>query len=877
MGDDLSGAPSTLVDGSITSWERLAGEAIQLRGSDPVAARDLARRAREGARRHGDRGAEALATRAVALCELDLGRLSQAFAAAERSTGAARLAARPDILSGCLTTYAGISMLHGRPGLALGAIDEAASSAVGDQRLDVGMQRAWMLQRVGRWSEALVTHESLFPMAVTSQARGELLCNHGSLLAELGRFDEALQALDEAVALLDSDPTRQMQLRALHNRALCLSDAGQLPESLRQFDEIEARLHDEPIERAWLLVGEADTLLRANLANEAVPVCERAVASAGARGPIDLRAEAWWRLARASHLLGDDTAARGAARKARTLFERLGSSGQAALAQHVEVMASSGRGSRELYALVAATSALHRAGRRESLAEARVDALTLALRLGDMAEAESQRRALIAARTHGSAISRATAWLGEATWRRSAGDARGTMHAVRAGLRTLDEHRATLGATELRAHASGLGTRLAAIGVGTVLAGGRPSEVLEMSERWRAGAVLRRPAVDGDLAEALAELRHAIDPESNVPPETRIEVERRARRLARRARPEATSVVEPATLGDIRGVLFGRRLVSLVEHDGAYTAVVVTARRAELVPLGTVAEVAAAQRDVVFGLRRLARRGVSAGAVRAARASVDDAVVRMTTALVDPIAHLVAGEPVVLVPPAALHALPWQAIGNLLGSTISVAPSATWWARTPTAPGPPQNGHRRAALIAGPRLAGASDEVERLARLHPQATVLRPDEATEAAVSAAVDGADLAHFACHGQLRADHPHLSALEMADGPFTVYDFERLAAAPRRVVLSACDSGVSATRPGDELVGFLTALFSLGTREVVASVVPVSDLATTPLMLSFHGALDGMGGFPLALARAAQEVDLDDPASFAAATSFVAFGAA
>ena len=57
----------------------------------------------------------------------------------------------------------------------------------------------------------------------------------------------------------------------------------------------------------------------------------------------------------------------------------------------------------------------------------------------------------------------------------------------------------------------------------------------------------------------------------------------------------------------------------------------------------------------------------------------------------------------------------------------------------------------------------------------------------------------------------------------------------------------------------------------------MVPVSDLATAPLMLAFHGALDGAAGFPHALARAAQEVDLDDPASFAAATSFVAFGAA
>ena len=180
-------------------------------------------------------------------------------------------------------------------------------------------------------------------------------------------------------------------------------------------------------------------------------------------------------------------------------------------------------------------------------------------------------------------------------------------------------------------------------------------------------------------------------------------------------------------------------------------------------------------------------------------------------------------------------------------------------------------------LVAGPRLPGAAAEIAALRPHYPSASVFEPEGAVEAAVLAALDGASLAHLACHAHLRADHPHLSALELTDGPLTVYDLEHLRRAPERVVLSACDSGVSSTRPGDELLGFLTALFSLGARSVVASVVPVPDIATAPLMLALHDHIRAGACLPGALRAARDALDLDDPAAFAAATAFVAFGAA
>ena len=50
---------------------------------------------------------------------------------------------------------------------------------------------------------------------------------------------------------------------------------------------------------------------------------------------------------------------------------------------------------------------------------------------------------------------------------------------------------------------------------------------------------------------------------------------------------------------------------------------------------------------------------------------------------------------------------------------------------------------------------------------------------------------------------------------------HDLEALERAPGRLVLSACDSGLSAVRPGDELMGLAAAMFMLGTRTLAASV--------------------------------------------------------
>jgi CHAT domain-containing protein len=87
--------------------------------------------------------------------------------------------------------------------------------------------------------------------------------------------------------------------------------------------------------------------------------------------------------------------------------------------------------------------------------------------------------------------------------------------------------------------------------------------------------------------------------------------------------------------------------------------------------------------------------------------------------------------------------------------------------------------------------------------------------------------------------------------------VYELQRLRRAPRLIVLSACDLATSDTRPGDELLGFAAALIEMGTRTIIASVVPVPDAGARRLMTALHGHLTAGDPPSLALAKAQRQL--------------------
>jgi CHAT domain-containing protein len=233
-------------------------------------------------------------------------------------------------------------------------------------------------------------------------------------------------------------------------------------------------------------------------------------------------------------------------------------------------------------------------------------------------------------------------------------------------------------------------------------------------------------------------------------------------------------------------------------------------------------------------------------------------------------AGLDPARPLVVVPAGFLRMIPWPA---LHAGPVTQSPSARLWARSAATAVGPAHG---VALIAGPGLDGATEEVHRLSCLHPGSTALTPPDGTVEAALAAVRTADLVHLACHGHVRADNPMFSALELSDGLLTAQALESGGVVPPRIVLSACNVAADASLPGGEQLGFVSALLAHGAQGLIASLTLVPDLDAVEFMVWVHTALRSGRTMAQALHDARSATDTDDVLGLAVSSSFVAYGA-
>jgi CHAT domain-containing protein len=177
-------------------------------------------------------------------------------------------------------------------------------------------------------------------------------------------------------------------------------------------------------------------------------------------------------------------------------------------------------------------------------------------------------------------------------------------------------------------------------------------------------------------------------------------------------------------------------------------------------------------------------------------------------------------------------------------------------------------------VAAGPDLPGARAEASAVAALYGTEPLLGRAAST-AAVAAALGAVRIAHVAAHGNVHPRNPLFSAIRLDDGPFTVYELERVRWAPELVVLSSCNVGRAAVTAGGELLGLTATFLGRGTHQVVASVMPVPDAETAPLMTTFHELLLTGRSAAAALAEAQARADPDDLDAVAAAAGFVCLG--
>lgn len=816
------------------------------------------------------------AHQALGIVLRDSGDASGAVAQLRAGLARARAAGRPDRVADVRATLGAALVMAGRTGPGLRELDAAVATARGALLGTVLMRRAFVLTLLGRHEASLADLRRALAAVrragdVVWEAR--TLNNRANVELALGDVARADRDIRRAEALFAGCGQELEAVHALHNRGILAELRGDLPAAFRRYDRAAARYAELGAPSADLVLDRCRAHIRAGLAAEAVDLADEALA--GELQPRH-RAEILLVLAGACLEGGDHQRAADAAARSRRMFHRQARSWWELRARLVLARArlAAGRADRrtadELEAVAAAL-----------VAEGSDDAVHALLLTGRVAVARGQdpHPALAAAagyRHRPGSLVRATAWQAVALDRQRSGDRAGTLRAAGRGLEALDEHRDTLGSSELRALASRPGDELAGTALRAALAARRPRALLAWTERWRATALAPlpvRPPDDPQVAALLAALRAtdrrlaearagglpavALDPLRAEQAALERSVRRRRLHLAgggaRDRRFDLDELID--ALGD-------RTLVELVVVDAVLHALVVRRRVVRHVVVGSADAAARAVERARFALRQ---------AARGRPAPVAEAADGLQRAVLGPVAGQLGDGPVIVSPPGSLHHTPWGLAPVLGVRAVSAVPSALTWLRAAALVAPVPG---RTVLVAGPDLPSGGAEVAALAtRLRAPEVLVGPQATVERAL-AALDGASVAHVAAHGRYRADSPTFSSLALADGPLTVHDVERLDRAPHRVVLSACDSGVMAPVGANELLGLATALLAGGSAGVVCTVTEVNDGATVPLMVDLHEGLAG-GGRPDQLLLAARRAAGNDPLSAATAAAFTVIG--
>ncbi len=202
-----------------------------------------------------------------------------------------------------------------------------------------------------------------------------------------------------------------------------------------------------------------------------------------------------------------------------------------------------------------------------------------------------------------------------------------------------------------------------------------------------------------------------------------------------------------------------------------------------------------------------------------------------------------------LVPHGPIHYIPFQALiasdGETLlreeGPQLVYAPSATILFRHERE----KPSHAPVPCLAlgyngedATRLRFAEQEAHSVARLTGGQVLAGPAPKKATLYSQAADYQVL-HFSCHGEFDPEAPLASTLHLAPGEaLTALDvLEHLHLRCDLVTLSACESGLSRVRRGDELVGLIRAFMHAGATALLSTLWRVDERSTLILMEKFY----------------------------------------
>ncbi|GAA4355159.1 CHAT domain-containing protein [Angustibacter luteus] len=893
--------PGTDLPVVVSDAARLAAEAMELVGTDPSAAIARAERALAVARGRPDAAARTLAWRALGLGARAKGDLATAEDALLRAVRSATQAGDLQSAAEARMTRSFVLLDLGKTSQALRQSATAADVLQGVAQARLQAQRALILQRCGRFGDALDIYDDAVP--VLQKARDDVWesrarCNRGILHAFQGELSAAEVDLVRARDLHLAGG-REMDAAAITWNLGCLArERGDVVLALERFDEADPICDRHGYIVGLRLLDRASLMLSCGVVGEARELAERAhVALAQAQLGADLM-ECEALLARITLLDHDAASSADYARSARELAGKQRRAGWVLQARLLELLALEDDGGdtglvRRARGLV---TALDDARWADAAIEARLAAARMASAAGRHDVAGDLLAEASAASGGASSVTRIRYWHAAALLRQRRGDVQGAASAVRAGMTVLSRHRAGLGASDLQAHVPAIAQDLARVGIRVALESGSADRLLREVERWR-GQDLRsrpvRPPRDPELSLAIERLRRASTEAQEAAvgasgdraaAATLAARERDVVRLSRRTEPGAWSPpLPPAAAVELAAGLAGRGFVEYVVSDGGLHALTVAgsgAARVRVFDLGLVSDVEDGLEHLQFALARLATGRGSQASLAAALAGAKAAASHLDDVLVEPVrAALQLGSPqdvpgLVIAPTEALHAVPWGLLPSLTDIPVHLVRSGTAWlaARANRSMRAPKSVDRPEVFVTGPGVTLAPTLPEHRARY---ATVEFGDAATVARTLELLDGASVAHIAAHGTFRSDNPLLSSLRLADGDLTVYDLEGLARPPELVVLAACHSAAAAVLPGNQLLGVAHALLTMGSAGVIATTLPTPDQETAVLMDALHRNLAAGLDAGAALLAARRTLDLDSPAGYATTAGFDLYG--
>ncbi len=740
------------------------------------------------------------------------------------------------------------------------AVGEALVAAVEDA--DVGVddaeQAAWLraaaLENLGVGHGYLGDHAAaLDAYAEAEEAYRRLgmdedvprpLGNRGVELVEVGRFAEALEALQQAAAGFDEQDDRLFAAKCLAYQAKAHVRLGDYLASAAATQQADRYLagQDTTTEYARTQLVRAETLTSLNLLEEALDVYDAIVPRFDAAGLRHDLADAMQGRGVVLAHLGRRDGAWESFRRAAQLYADMEAHALAASATLAQSDLAEGDEARRL--VYDAFAILETSGRLPELGAA----LLRMAQLEDSPEAAHRH-------LDGVVAMLADHEIPELRWKEryergrlleTQGDLIGARRALEASLAAIEDVRSTVGDEHERllfmVRRENVLQRLLSLD----LAEGDVAGAYARTQEARARTLVERlegevsvkhaPPTSAELDAIYTELLNAPSLRAaSLVGEARL-LERSAMRAVPSGRlPEssirttaefaATSVITYETLDD--------EILAFVQSDDELAVVR---------ELATTGEIRHLLNQLDAQWRRFRDPGLAARQHRHLLATTTDILQHLHIRLLASLPGVLDRDSLLIVPSQAVGNVPFAALHDgvchlVERLAVTMAPNDAI-AQHAGARLRPSLGRRLAVGVGDEATPNVDAEVAAVAALSASSTVLLDAAATVQALHEQAGRHDVVHIACHGIDRSDNPLFSAVRLGDRWLTAAEIAGFDLDGQVVVLSACSSGRQrGFGTAGELVGLPRAFLAAGAGSVVVNLWAADDASAIDLMTAFH----------------------------------------